>query len=70
MSGAPVVWYLRSIGDHDSHRGALRPAEGTVLAACGVTFVSRALPFSRGLGFSGTPPDPQQVCPACARATR
>jgi hypothetical protein len=32
MSGAPVIWYLRSIGDHDTHRGALRPAEGTVAA--------------------------------------
>ncbi|MGH3772592.1 MAG: hypothetical protein ACRDRW_14550 [Pseudonocardiaceae bacterium] len=70
MSAGPVVWYLRSIGDHDTHRGVLRPAEGTVVAACGVTFVPRVLPFGRGLGFSGNPPDPEQVCPACAKATR
>jgi hypothetical protein len=70
MSGAPVIWYLRSMGDHDTHRGALRPAEGTVVALCGVTFVPRPLPFGRGLGFSGNPPDPEQVCPACARSAR
>ncbi|MGH3865415.1 MAG: hypothetical protein ACRDQ4_04605 [Pseudonocardiaceae bacterium] len=70
MSEAPVIWYLRSICDHDTHRGALRPARGTVVALCGVEFVSRPLPFGRGLGFSGNPPDPEQVCPACARATR
>ncbi|MGH3772754.1 MAG: hypothetical protein ACRDRW_15405 [Pseudonocardiaceae bacterium] len=34
MSDAPVMWYLRSIGDHDTHRGALRPAEGTVIMPC------------------------------------
>ncbi|MGH3770339.1 MAG: hypothetical protein ACRDRW_02890 [Pseudonocardiaceae bacterium] len=53
MSEAPVVWFLRSIGDHDTHRGALRPADGTVVALCGVRFVPRVLPFRRGLGFSG-----------------
>ncbi|MGH3718936.1 MAG: hypothetical protein ACRDRI_08880 [Pseudonocardiaceae bacterium] len=61
MSAAPVVWFLRSIGDHDRHRGALRPAEGTVVALCGVAFVPRVLPFGRGLGLSGNSPDPEQV---------
>ncbi len=65
-----MTWYLRSIGDHDTHCGVLRPTEGTVTALCGVTFVPRALPLGRGLGFSGNPPDPEQVCPACARRVR
>ncbi len=65
-----MIWYLRSIGDHDTHRGVLRPAEGTVTALCGVTFVPRVLPFGRGLGFPGNPPDPEQVCPACAKVAR
>ncbi|MBV9162705.1 MAG: hypothetical protein JO281_14405 [Pseudonocardiales bacterium] len=70
MNQAPVIWYLRSIGDHDTHRGALRPVDGTVVAPCGVTFVPRPLPFGHGLGFSGNPPDADQICPACAKATR
>ncbi|MGH3856333.1 MAG: hypothetical protein ACRDR6_23150 [Pseudonocardiaceae bacterium] len=70
MSAAPVIWFLRSIGDHDTHRGALRPTDGTVTAACGVTFVPRVLPLGRGLGFTSTPPDPDQICPTCAKATR
>jgi hypothetical protein len=65
-----MTWYLRSLGDHDTHRGALRPAEGTVTALCGVTFVLRVLPFGHDLGFSGSPPDPEQVCPACAKVAR
>lgn len=65
-----MIWYLRSIGDHDTHRGVLRPTDGTVTALCGVTFVPRALPFGRGLGFPGNPPDLEQVCPACAKAAQ
>ncbi|HWR46791.1 MAG TPA: hypothetical protein VN327_04085 [Pseudonocardiaceae bacterium] len=48
----------------------LRPDDGTVVAACGGTFVPRVLPFGRGLGFSGYPPDPEQVCPACVKSAR
>ncbi|MGH3721749.1 MAG: hypothetical protein ACRDRI_23460 [Pseudonocardiaceae bacterium] len=70
MSDAPVVWFLRSLGDHDTHRGTLHPTEGTLAALCGVTFVPRILPFGRGLGFSGNPPDPDQVCPTCAKSPR
>ena len=55
-----MTWYLRSIGDHDTHCGALRPADGTVAALCGVTFVPRPLPFGRGLGFPATRPTPSK----------
>jgi hypothetical protein len=56
-----MSWYLRSLGDHDTHRGELRK-DGTVVALCGVTFRPRlpALP--------GPPPDPAQICPRCYRA--
>ncbi|MEO7193555.1 MAG: hypothetical protein ABIZ05_01835 [Pseudonocardiaceae bacterium] len=52
MSATPVIWFLRSIGDHDTHRGALRPADGTVIAACGVTFVPKVLPLGRPLSLA------------------
>lgn len=64
MRAGPVTWYLRSGGDHDTHRGELR-ANGTVTASCGVEFVPRPLVFGRGPGLPGYPPDPDQVCPAC-----
>lgn len=70
MSEAPVVWFLRSLSDRDTHRGVLNVTKGTVSSPCGVTFTPRVLPFGRGLGFTGDPPDPGQVCPACAKASR
>ncbi|MGH3696046.1 MAG: hypothetical protein ACRDRX_18990 [Pseudonocardiaceae bacterium] len=33
-------WFLRSLGDHDTHHGQLG-ADGTVLARCGVSFTPR-----------------------------
>ena len=35
--------YLRSMGDRDTHRGALLHPDGTVTAACGIRFRPREL---------------------------
>jgi hypothetical protein len=71
-----VTWFLRSLRDHDTHRGLLRD-DGTVLAQCGARFSPR--PTLRVVGQSpgklvaagpalkGNPPDPDQVCPECKR---
>ena len=34
-----MAWYLRSIGDRDTHRGELMHPDGTVTAACGRTIM-------------------------------
>jgi hypothetical protein len=33
-AASAASWYLRSMGDHDTHRGERR-TDGTVVAACG-----------------------------------
>jgi hypothetical protein len=38
-----MTWYLRSIGDWDTHRGQLMHPDGTVTAACGISFRPREL---------------------------
>jgi hypothetical protein len=67
-------WFLRSLGDHDTHRGNLR-SDGTVLARCGALFIPRPTLTVVGpppgtlvtgpLALKGSPPDPDQVCPDC-----
>ncbi|MGH3974081.1 MAG: hypothetical protein ACRDS9_12280 [Pseudonocardiaceae bacterium] len=71
-----LIWYLRSLGDHDTHHGRMRD-DGTVLARCGALFTPR--PTLRvvgpppgqlvpgGLALRARPPDPDQVCPECER---
>jgi hypothetical protein len=71
-----VSWFLRSLGDHDTHEGVLR-GDGTVLARCGLIFTPRptlrvtGLPpgelVAGPLALNGRPPDPDQICPACQR---
>ena len=61
-----MSWYLRSLCDHDTHRGELRK-DGTVVALCGVTFRPRLLPAG-AVALPGQPPDPAQICPQCYRA--
>lgn len=39
-SSESLAWFLRSLGDHDTHRGHLGE-DGAVLAACGATFRPR-----------------------------
>jgi hypothetical protein len=50
-------WYLRSMGDRDTHCGELQP-DGSVRARCGVSFQPRPLPYnaSRCLGIHRTQP--------------
>ncbi len=60
-----MSWYLRSLADADTHRGARR-ADGAVVAACGVVFQPRLLRIA--LPGAGDPPDPDQICPPCYRA--
>jgi hypothetical protein len=63
-----MAWYLRSIGDRDTHRGTLLHPDGTVTAACGIRFRPREL--LRGTtALPGEPPDPDQICPGCRRST-
>lgn len=60
-------WYLRSMGDHDTHRGDLVNGDSTVTSACGARFRPLGLPGNR-VSLSGYPPDPDQVCPKCRTA--
>ncbi|MDQ3765506.1 MAG: hypothetical protein M3460_29925 [Actinomycetota bacterium] len=67
-------WFLRSLGDHDTHHGRLRD-DGTVLAHCGALFTPRPTLRIVGpppgtlvtgdLALKGKPPDPDQVCAEC-----
>ncbi len=61
-----MSWYLRSMGDHDTHRGRLR-GDGTVVALCGARFPSSRI-VPGGPALRGDPPDPDQICPECHRA--
>ena len=61
-----MAWYLRSLGDRDTHRGKLAHPDGTITAACGIRF--RPPELLRGTtALRGHPPDPDQICPACQR---
>ncbi|MGH3943517.1 MAG: hypothetical protein ACRDRY_15850 [Pseudonocardiaceae bacterium] len=62
-----MSWYLRSIGDADTHCGDLRD-DGAVLGRCGVVFQPRQLPLGR-LALPGQPQDRDQICPQCYRVT-
>jgi hypothetical protein len=59
------TWYLRSMGDADTHCGDPN-GDGTVTAACGSRFRPLRLPTGR-VSLSGYPPDADQICPACNR---
>jgi hypothetical protein len=63
-----MPWYLRSIGDRDTHRGTLLHPDGTVSAACGIRFRPREL-LCGATALPGEPPDPGQICPACRRSS-
>jgi hypothetical protein len=56
-------WYLRSIGDRDTHCGELQ-SDGSVLGRCGVEFRARPLPYGR-IALPYYPADPEQICPQC-----
>lgn len=58
-----MTWYLRSMGDQDTHEGELG-AKGTVAASCGVRFTPLPLPYDR-VSLPGYPQDRDQICPTC-----
>lgn len=61
-----MPWYLRSIGDRDTHRGELLYPDSTVTVACGIRF--RPHPLVHGAtALQGEPPYPDQICPVCHR---
>ena len=62
-----MQWFLRSMADHDTHRGNYSTATRSVHASCGLEFIPRRLGV-RGdrLALPGWPPDPEQICPDCA----
>jgi hypothetical protein len=71
-----LAWYLRSLADHDTHRGWMC-GDGVVLAVCGAEFTPK--PTVRAVGNRlvegflelGSPPVPEQVCLDCKHgATR
>lgn len=59
MSTPDMTWYLRTLGDHDTHWGSMDPG-GTVTAECGIQFA----PFGGGK-LPSKPADMDQVCPNC-----
>jgi hypothetical protein len=63
MKATSGTWYLRSMGDADTHCGDPN-GDGTVTAACGSRFHPLRLPTGR-LSLSGYPLDVDQICPAC-----
>lgn len=68
MSGGGT-WFLKSMGDRDTHRGRYSIATRSVHAVCGREFE----PMRRTTGEPITlasPPDPAQVCPDCRRIPR
>ena len=61
-----MAWYLRTIGDQDTHRSELLHPDGTI-TACGIRFRPREL-LHGATALRGEPPDPEQTCPACRRS--
>lgn len=62
-------WFLRSMGDRDTHAGRYSIAGRSVLTVCGLEFVPIRLPGGR-LALPGNPSDPDQVCPQCGAQLR
>jgi hypothetical protein len=62
-----MSWYLRSMGDQDTHRGQYSITTRSVHSACGAEFVPIKLANGAPLVLPGSPPDPEQVCPDCRR---
>lgn len=65
MSG----WFLRSMGDRDTHCGSYSITTRSVHAVCGIEFQ----PLKRTTGAPivlAAPPDRDQICLRCQRAPR
>lgn len=57
-----MTWFVASLRDQDTHFGG-DLTNGTVTALCGYSFRPLAT-------LKGSPPDPLQVCPTCAKLGR
>lgn len=63
------TWFLRSMGDQDTHAGTYSVVTRSVHARCGAEF--QPLPIGvhgDRIALPGVPPDPDQICPTCAGA--
>jgi hypothetical protein len=60
-----MAWYLRSMADHDTHRGTYSIVTRTVRAACGVEFQPLKKTNGTPIVLAPAPPDPAQICPGC-----
>jgi hypothetical protein len=69
MSTPDRQWYLRSMGDGETHCGRYSIATRSVFTVCGIEFVPIRLPFDR-LALPGNPLDPDQTCPQCRAQIR
>ncbi|MGH3823488.1 MAG: hypothetical protein ACRDRA_11765 [Pseudonocardiaceae bacterium] len=58
-------WFLRSMGDGDTHRGAYSITTRSVHAVCGAEFEPLKLTTGKPILLDGTPPDPDQICLDC-----
>jgi hypothetical protein len=63
-------WYLRSIGDADTHRGTYSIATRSVQALCGAEFQPLTRTTGAPIVLVGAPPDPDQICQTCKEAGR
>jgi hypothetical protein len=59
------AWFLRSMGDRDTHRGVYSPATRSVHALCGLEFQPLKRTTGAPIVLTPVPPDPEQVCPTC-----
>jgi hypothetical protein len=60
-------WYLRSMGDRDTHRGTYSMVTRSVHAVCGVEFQPLERTDGAPIVLVPAPPDPAQICPLCQR---
>jgi hypothetical protein len=68
MTTPRAAWALASLADFDTHLVQLEG--GIAYSVCGLTFTPKALGANGDrLSLPGWPPDPEQVCPHCQKAT-
>ncbi|MGH3823767.1 MAG: hypothetical protein ACRDRA_13205 [Pseudonocardiaceae bacterium] len=64
------AWYLRSMGDRDTHCGTYSIMTSSVHAACGAEFEPLKRTNGAPIVLTPAPPDPDQICPTCQRGGR
>jgi hypothetical protein len=60
-----MSWYLRSLGDHDTHRGTYSITTRSVHAACGTEFEPLKQSNGAPIVLSRDPRDRDQICQEC-----